>query len=55
MQCEYNNGRQCPKKATVIFVNNQIKAAACNGHRVATANMAASKGRSAIYKTELAR
>lgn len=53
MQCEYDNGRQCPKGATVIYVNSKFKAAACNEHRVATANKIAGHGEPKL--TELAR
>lgn len=33
-QCEYNNGRRCPKNATHTLGG----VFSCNGHRVATAN-----------------
>lgn len=40
MQCQWDNGRQCPKKAVVMFASNdfEVKGYACNGHRIAMAN-----------------
>lgn len=39
MQCNYDNGRQCPKKATATMTIIGLEFHTCNQHRPATANM----------------
>lgn len=39
MQCNYDNGRQCPKKATATMTIIGLDFHTCNQHRPATANM----------------
>lgn len=52
--CEYDNGRVCGKTATVIIYAKGFGAPSCNRHRVATANMVATKYGEA-HKIELPR